>query len=206
MEIVPKDAFNLLNITDKKQLKKFYSKWSVAASKEILKYVKENSLSWFNQTIKNKSKEIPFFIRTKAPKTFIGNVWFVSRPANYVYAKGVDKFKVKYLPIPKDGRKLKAIFAYERWFKPNQYKPDITNINRSMINDIEGDVRFFVSKTSHDVTHTYKRPMLWYQNKATKKVGPVTLKTQAADELYNDPELRLIIYEAFTSTVESFNL
>ena len=153
-------------VADRKQLKQFYAQWSITASKLIQQYAKDNSLKWYNTKWRNKSKEIPFYIRTKAPNTFLGNIWFASSPVNYA------------------------------WFTPKKYKPDIYNINRSLIEPVDEPVRFFASKTSHNKTHKYKKPLLWYHSKNTNEIAPVTLRKQLADEIYHDPETSKLILEA----------
>ena len=93
--------------------------------------------------------------------------------------------------------------AYGRWFKPKTYTPPIANIDSS-ISTIDTDgKRFFASKTSHDKTHKYKKPMVWYQNNYGT-VGFVNLKEQLADKVAEDLESSGIIMEAFEMTLESF--
>ena len=202
-ESLPTDGLALLNIKDNKQLKKFYSKWSVNASKLIKKYAQEHSLNWFNTKWKNKSKEIPFYIRLKAPKSFIGNIWFASKPTNYAFGKGISKYKVVQRPFPQDF-KVKPVNAYGRWFTPKTYKPDIPDINKTIASNDEGSCRYFVSQTSHSKSHKYKKPLLWFQDRSTKKVGPVTLKEQLADKISNDNETYNLIMDAFNMTVQLF--
>ena len=45
-----------IGISNNKQLKKFYSKWSINASKLIQQYAKDHSIEWFNTKWRNKSK------------------------------------------------------------------------------------------------------------------------------------------------------
>lgn len=198
------DTFKLLNIKDNKQLKQFYTKWSINASKAIQQYVKDNSLQWYNTRWKNKSKDIFFYIRTKAPKSFIGNIWFTSKPINYAYAKSAEKFSATRKAIPKKF-KVKPVNYNSKWFTPKKYSPNITDIDASISNISEGPKRFFVSKTSHNKTHQYKKPMLWYQNTVTKEIGPVTLKEQLADKVAKDPSTYKIIMEAFEKTLTDFS-
>lgn len=201
--IIPDNALELLNINDNKKLKQFYAKWSVYASKLIQQYAKDHSIEWYNTRWKNKSKEIFFYIRTKAPKTFIGNIWFASKPTNYVYAKSAEKFSATRKAIPKKF-KVKPVNYNSRWFTPKKYSPNVTNVDTTISNINEGPKRFFVSKTSHNKTHKYKKPMLWYQNTDTKEIGPVTLKEQLSDKIANDPETYKLIMEAFEKTIADF--
>ena len=191
-------------VADRKQLKKFYAQWSITASKLIQKYAKDNSLKWYNIKWRNKSKEIPFYIRTKAPNTFLGNIWFASSPVNYAYDKDSPKLKTTYKAIPKKIRK-KPVNANGKWFIPKKYKPDIYNINRSLIEPVDEPVRFFASKTSHNKTHKYKKPLLWYHSKDTNEIAPVTLRKQLADEIYHDPETAKLILEAFETCISKFH-
>ena len=124
----PTDGLELLNIKDKKELKKFYARWSVNASKLIQQYAKDHSLNWFNTRWKNKSKDIPFYIRLKAPKSFLGNLLFASKPTNYAFGKGAGKLTATTKKFPKHF-KVKPINAYGRWFTPKKFKPDFDNIN-----------------------------------------------------------------------------
>lgn len=189
--------------SDKKKLQLFYRKWSVNASKLIRKYAMDHSLDWFNTKWRNKSKEIFFYISSKDPKGNNGNIWFMSKPTNYAYAKTVGKIKASRKAIPKKV-KVKPVHAYGRWFKPKTYTPQIDNIDAS-ISTIDTDgKRFFASKTSHDKTHKYKKPMVWYQRQ-DGKVGFVNLKEQLADKVAEDLETSGIIMEAFEMTMESFN-
>lgn len=198
-EIFPTDGLELLDIKNNRELKRFYSKWSVNASKLIQQYAKEQSLTWYNTAWRKKSKEIPFFIRTKAPRSFLGSVFFGSRPVNYVFGKSISKMKIAKVKFPKKF-KISPVKGTKGWFTPKSYKPDITDIS-SPITDTGGPARYFLSKTSHEKTRKYKRPLLWYQNLATKEVGPVTLTDQMADKLYGDPETFEIITKAFQMTV-----
>ena len=186
---------------DMKKLRKFYSQWSVNASKLIKQYAIDHSLSWFNTQWRNKSKEIPFYIRTKAPKSFIGNIWFASRPTNYIYAKSVGRMKETRKAIPKGKRK--PVNANGKWFMPKKYKPDVTVLNSTLTESVPEPARFFLSKTSHNKTHKYKKPMLWFQNKNTRDVGFVNLKDQLSDYIAQDPDTEKIIYDAFEQTIEN---
>lgn len=188
-----------LGIENNRQLAKFYRLWSINASKLIKQYAQDKSLDWFNTKWRNKSKEIPFFIRTKAPKSFKGSIWFSSRPVNYAYAKGAQKFATKKR-IPRK-TEVKPVFANGRWFTPKSYSPNINNIERSIIEDAPANTRFFASKTSHDKAHKYKRPQVWYQTKSGD-IGYVSLKEQLGDKIYLDDETYRIISDAFTSTLE----
>ena len=154
--------FNFLKNLDKKTARRFYSKWSTKASKAIKKYAQEASISWFNVQWRNKSKEIPFYIRMRAPKSFKGNVWFASSGVNYTYGKMSHiskKEKVKF----RKGFKVKAIYAYGRWFKRKDYNPDVKYIDKSIIeDDVKEGKRYWVSKTSHDKTHNYKKGLAFF--------------------------------------------
>lgn len=199
---IPNDSLAMLNIKSKKELKKFYSKWSISASKAIQQYAKDHSLEWFNTKWKNKSKIIPFYIRTKAPKSFTGNIWFASRPTNYAMGKGVERLKATRKAIQK-GTKVKPYKSNGKWYTPKKYKPDIKNLEYQLADiDNASSKRFFVSKTSHHGTHKYSKPMLWFQDRNTKKVGFVNLKEQLSDKLIKDDELYKIILNAFEETVE----
>ena len=191
-------------VADKKQLKQFYAQWSITASKLIQQYAKDNSLKWYNVKWRNKSKEIPFYIRTKAPSTFLGNIWFASSPVNYAYAKNAQKLKATYKAIPKKIH-TKPVNANGKWFTPKKYKPDIYNIDQSLIEPVDGPVRFFASKTSHNKTHNYKKPLLWYHSKSTNEIAPATLRKQLADEIYNDPETSKLIMNAFEICISKFH-
>ena len=191
-------------VADKKQLKQFYAQWSITASKLIQQYAKDNSLKWYNVKWRNKSKEIPFYIRTKAPSTFLGNIWFASSPVNYAYAKNAQKLKATYKAIPKKIH-TKPVNANGKWFTPKKYKPDIYNIDQSLIEPVDGPVRFFASKTSHNKTHNYKKPLLWYHSKSTNEIAPTTLRKQLADEIYNDPETSKLIMNAFEICISKFH-
>ena len=191
-----------IGISNNKQLKKFYTQWSVNASKLIQQYAKEQSIQWYNTAWRNKSKEIPFYIRMKAPKSFTGNIWMVSSPVNYAYAKDASKYKDKPKAFPK-GAHVKPVNTGGKWFTPKKYKPDIKDINISETDLAGQDVRFFASKTSHNKTHKYKKALVWYQNKMTKEVGPVTLDEQLADKIMDDSTTYTLIQEAFEQTVEN---
>lgn len=196
-ESFPLDSLSLLNIKDSKSLKKFYAKWSITASKLIQQYAKDHSKDWFNTAWNRKSKDIPFYIRLIAPKSFTGNVWFASRPTNYAFSKSAGKLSMKRKVLPR-GIHAKPVYAYERWFIPKSYKPDYNNINRALT-EIEEPSRTFISKGP------YKKPLLWFQNKRTKKVGPVTLKEQLADKIADDPETYNLILEAFQMTLDQYD-
>ena len=86
-------------------------------SEEISKYImymKEKNISVLPPNI-NKSKDIFFYIRTKAPKSFIGNIWFTSKPINYAYAKSAEKFSATRKAIPKKF-KVKPVNYNSKWF------------------------------------------------------------------------------------------
>lgn len=191
-----------IGISNNKQLKKFYAQWSVNASKLIQQYAKDNSIKWYNTAWRNKSKEIPFYIRMKAPKTFTGNIWMASRPVNYAYMLGVQKFKDKPKLFPKKLH-VKPVNVDGKWFTPKKYKADIKNINISDTTLDTSGMRFFASKTSHKKTHRYKRPLVWYQYKKTKTVEPLQLKDQLTDHLMKDPAIYKLIQEAFETTIEN---
>lgn len=190
-----------IGISNNKQLKKFYSQWSVNASKLIQQYAKEKSIQWYNTKWRNKSKEIPFYIRMKAPKSFMGNIWMASSPINYAYAKDASKYRDKPKAFPK-GAHVKPVNMGSKWFTPKRYKPDIKDINLSETDLAGHDVRFFASKTSHNKTHKYKKALVWYQDKTTKEVGPVTLNEQLSDRIYGDPETYNLIMKAFQMTLQ----
>lgn len=198
---LPNTSFEALEISNNTQLKKFYSLWSINASKLIQQYAKDNSLQWYNTKWRKKSKEIPFYIRTKAPKSFIGNIWMMSGSVNYAYAKDASKYPYKYKPFPKGAHRT-PINAGGKWFTPKKYKPDIKNINLSGANIEGSNSRIFASKTSHNKWHVYKRALVWYQDKTYNIVGPVTLETQLADEIIEDATTYRLITEAFEQTVE----
>lgn len=191
---------NTLGIENNKQLYKFYKQWSVNASKLIKKYATEHSIDWYNTAWRNKSKEIPFYIRTKAPKSFIGNVFFASNPPNYAVDKSVGNLDGTYRVFPV-GEKRKPALAGSKWFMPKTYKEDVKDIDQSIINSIGVPARFFVSQTSHNKTHKYKKPMLWYQSKSDRSVAPVTLKEQMSDYVAYDTIAKGLIEEAFELTV-----
>lgn len=189
----------LIGISDNKQLRKFYSQWSVNASKLIKKYAAAHSLEWYNTKWRQKSTEIPFYIRTKAPRSFLGNIWFASRPTNYAFAKGVPKYKTTRKAIPKNMH-VKPVKAYGRWFKPKKYCPDIESINASLTEQIENSSRMFATKTTHNGTRKYKRPLVWFQNHK-KDIGLVNLKEQLSDHIAEDPDTYQLILQAFAQTV-----
>lgn len=192
----------IIPFTDKKKLMSFYSKWSINASKLIQQYAKDHSLDWYNTKWKNKSKEIFFFIRTKAPKGSQGNIWFMGKPVNYAYGKSVGKLSASRKRIPKKMH-ISPIHAYGRWFKPKTYSPSVTGIDSSISNIDTGTKRFFVSKTSHNRTHKYKKPMVWYQT-ADGTNGFLNLKEQLSDKIANDPETYALIMQAFDVTLSEF--
>ena len=198
-------SLSVIGISDNKQLKKFYSKWSINASKLIQQYAKDHSIEWFNTKWRNKSKEIPFFIRTKAPKGSIGNIWFASKPTNYAYGKGIPKLKVSKKAFSKKTKRKPVRDSNGKWFTPKKYKPDIYNINKLLADIPDVPSRFFVSQTSHNKSHKYKKPMLWYQTKIGKEVGPVLLKEQLSDKIAEDPEMYNLIQQAFEQTLNEFN-
>lgn len=187
--------YQLLMIENNKQLKKFYSIWSVTASKLIKKYAQDNSIQWYNTKWRQKSKDIPFYIRTKAPKSFKGNIWFASRPVNYAFKNGVGKFKPRK-KLPRKAKNIKPVFAYGRWFKPKSYSPDIT-INNNLTN-VPSGARVFASKSTSKTK--FKRPLLWYVK--DNKVKPVTLNEQMSDILIRDDAIYGLINEAFNTTVK----
>ena len=195
-------SLETIGISNNKQLKKFYSQWSVNASKLIQQYAKEKSIQWYNTKWRNKSKEIPFYIRMKAPKSFTGNVWMASSPINYAYAKDASKYRDKPKAFPKKAH-VKPVNAGGKLFTPKRYKPDIKDINLSETDLAGRDVRFFASKTSHSKTHKYKKALVWYQDKTTKDVGPVTLEDQLPDKIMDDATTYTLIQEAFEQTVEN---
>ena len=190
-----------LGIENAKQLKRFYTQWSINTSKIIKSYVENESSKLYNVRWRNKSKEIPFYIRLKAPRSFIGSVWFASRPVNATYLKGKN-YKPKKVAIPKSIKRV-PVKGSQGWFVPKKYKPDVRDI---LFNELDPDIpvntsRFFLSKTSHNKTHKYKKPLLWYQNKNDKKVAPAMLAEQLGDLLYYDPKLYDMIRQGFDQTV-----
>lgn len=202
-------SLNVIGISNDKQLKKFYSKWSINASKLIQQYAKDHSIEWFNTKWRNKSKDIPFYIRTKAPKGFLGNVWFASAPTNYASAKSAPKFKVTRKAFSKKTKIKPVRDSNGKWFTPKKYKPDIYNIDASLLDEYGKDAlrngaRFFVSKTSHNGTHKYKRPMLWYQISKYGKPDFATLDKRLSDYIADDPETYDLIQKAFEQTVSEF--
>ena len=190
-----------LGIENAKQLKRFYTQWSINSSKIIKSYVENESSKLYNVRWRNKSKEIPFYIRLKAPRSFIGSVWFASRPVNAAYLKGKN-YKPKKVAIPKSIKRV-PVKGSQGWFVPKKYKPDVRDI---LFNELDPEIpvntsRFFLSKTSHNKTHKYKKPLLWYQNKNDKNVAPAMLAEQLGDLLYYDPKLYDMIREGFDQTV-----
>ena len=190
-----------LGIENAKQLKRFYTQWSINSSKIIKSYVENESSKLYNVRWRNKSKEIPFYIRLKAPRSFIGSVWFASRPVNATYLKGKN-YKPQRKLLPKSIKRV-PVKGSQGWFVPKKYKPDVRDI---LFNELDPDIpvntsRFFLSKTSHNKTHKYKKPLLWYQNKNDKKVAPAMLAEQLGDLLYYDPKLYDMIRQGFDQTV-----
>lgn len=193
-------SLQALDITSGKQLKKFYKLWSSTLSSKIKKYAQEHSLSWYNTKWRAKSKEIPFYIKPNT-RSATGGIWIASSPVNYVFGKGIQKFSDKYKKFPKRLR-VKPVHANGRWFTPKRFKPDVHGLDTSLA-ETRGLDRFFVSKTSHNKSHKYKRAMLWGQEKSTKAIFPVFLKEQLSDYIINDPELNKLIEEAFNETIEN---
>ena len=190
-----------LGIDNAKQLKRFYTQWSINSSKIIKSYVESESSKLYNVRWRNKSKEIPFYIRLKAPRSFIGSVWFASRPVNATYLKGKN-YKPQRKLLPKSIKRV-PVKGSQGWFVPKKYKPDVRDI---LFNELDPEIpvntsRFFLSKTSHNKTHKYKKPLLWYQNKNDKKVAPAMLAEQLGDLLYYDPKLYDMIRQGFDQTV-----
>ena len=190
-----------LGIENAKQLKRFYTQWSINSSKIIKSYVENESSKLYNVRWRNKSKEIPFYIRLKAPRSFIGSVWFASRPVNATYLKGKN-YKPQRKLLPKSIKRV-PVKGSQGWFVPKRYKPDVRDI---LFNELDPDIpvntsRFFLNKTSHNKTHKYKKPLVWYQNKESGKVAPAMLKEQLGDLLYHDPKLYDMIREGFDQTV-----
>ena len=190
-----------LGIENAKQLKRFYTQWSINSSKIIKSYVENESSKLYNVRWRNKSKEIPFYIRLKAPRSFIGSVWFASRPVNAAYLKGKN-YKPQRKLLPKSIKRV-PVKGSQGWFVPKKYKPDVRDI---LFNELDPEIpvntsRFFLSKTSHNKTHKYKKPLLWYQNKTDKNVAPAMLAEQLGDLLYYDPKLYDMIREGFDQTV-----
>ena len=190
-----------LGIENAKQLKRFYTQWSINSSKIIKSYVENESSKLYNVRWRNKSKEIPFYIRLKAPRSFIGSVWFASRPVNATYLKGKN-YKPKKVVIPKSIKRV-PVKGSQGWFVPKKYKPDVRDI---LFNELDPDIpvntsRFFLSKTSHNKTHKYKKPLLWYQNNNDKKVAPAMSSEQLGDLLYYDPKLYDMIRQGFDQTI-----
>ena len=190
-----------LGIENAKQLKRFYTQWSINSSKIIKSYVENESSKLYNVRWRNKSKEIPFYIRLKAPRSFIGSVWFASRPVNATYLKGKN-YKPQRKLLPKSIKRV-PVKGSQGWFVPKKYKPDVRDI---LFNELDPEIpvntsRFFLSKTSHNKTHKYKKPLLWYQNKNDKNVAPAMLAEQLGDLLYYDPKLYDMIRQGFDQTV-----
>lgn len=194
------DSLKTLEITDRKQLKKFYKLWSTSLSSKIKKYAQDHSLSWYNTRWKNKSKELPFYIKPKSMMTK-GEVWFASSPVNYAYGKGIPKLSDRYKKFPKS-IKPKPYRAGGKWFTPVRFKSDIKDIDTSMTN-VSGFDRFFTSRTSHHKTRKYKRPMLWGQDISTGHILPILLKEQMSDYIINDPKIDALIMESFNEVVQS---
>ena len=191
-----------LGIENAKQLKRFYTQWSINSSKIIKSYVENESSKLYNVRWRNKSKEIPFYIRLKAPRSFIGSVWFASRPVNAAYLKGKN-YKPQRKLLPKSIKRV-PVKGSQGWFVPKRYKPDVRDI---LFNELDPEIpvntsRFFLSKTSHNKTHKYKKPLVWYQNKTDKNVAPAMLAEQLGDLLYYDPKLYDMIREGFDQTVD----
>ena len=193
-------ALESIGIENKKQLKKFYKLWSNTLTAKVKKYAQEHSLQWFNVKWRSKSKEIPFYVNP-VTKSAIGGIWIASRPVNYAFGKGIGKLNDKYKRFPKR-KKVKAVNTSGRWFTPKRFKPDVHGIDTTLA-ETRGLHRFFVSRTSHNKTHKYKRPMLWGQERSTKAVFPVFLKEQMADYVVNDPAINALILESFHEVVEN---
>lgn len=193
-------ALESIGIENKKQLKKFYKLWSNTLTAKVKKYAQDHSLQWFNVKWRSKSKEIPFYVNP-VTKSAIGGIWIASRPVNYAFGKGIGKLNDKYKRFPKR-KKVKAVNTSGRWFTPKRFKPDVHGIDTTLA-ETRGLHRFFVSRTSHNKTHKYKRPMLWGQERSTKAVFPVFLKEQMADYVVNDPAINALILESFNEVVEN---
>ena len=193
-------ALESIGIENKKQLKKFYKLWSNTLTAKVKKYAQDHSLQWFNVKWRSKLKEIPFYIKP-VTKSAIGGIWLASRPVNYAFGKGIGKLNDKYKRFPKR-KKVKAVNTSGRWFTPKRFKPDVHGIDTTLA-ETRGLHRFFVSRTSHNKTHKYKRPMLWGQERSTKAVFPVFLKEQMADYVVNDPAINALILESFNEVVEN---
>ena len=194
------ESLESIGINNKKQLKKFYKLWSSTLTAKVKKYAQDHSIQWFNTKWRAKSKELPFYIQP-VTKSAIGGVWIASKPVNYAFGKGIPKLNDKYKRFPKR-MKVKAVNTSGRWFTPKKFKPDVKGIDPN-IAETRGLHRFFVSRTSHNKTHKYKKPMLWGQERSTKAVFPVFLKEQMADYVVNDPVINALILEAFNEVVES---
>ena len=194
------ESLEALEITNKKQLKKFYKLWSSTLTAKVKKYAQDHSIQWFNTKWRAKSKEIPFYIQP-VTKSAIGGIWIASKPVNYAFGKGIPKLSDKYRRFPKRS-KVKAVNSSGRWFTPKRFKPDVKGIDPNLA-ETRGLHRFFVSRTSHNKTHKYKRPMLWGQERSTKAVFPVFLKEQMADYVVNDPIINKLVLEAFNEVVEN---
>lgn len=194
------ESLESIGINNKKQLKKFYKLWSSTLTAKVKKYAQDHSIQWYNVKWRAKSKELPFYIQP-VTKSAIGGVWIASKPVNYAFGKGIPKLNDKYKRFPKR-MKVKAVRANGRWFTPKRFKPDVKGIDTNLA-ETRGFDRFFVSKTSHNKSHKYKKPMLWGQERSTKAVFPVFLKEQMADHVVNDPAINALILEAFNEVVES---
>ena len=194
------ESLESIGINNKKQLKKFYKLWSSTLTAKVKKYAQDHSIQWYNTKWRAKSKELPFYIQP-VTKSAIGGIWIASKPVNYAFGKGIPKLNDKYKRFPKR-MKVKAVHSSGRWFTPKRFKPDVKGIDPNLA-ETRGLHRFFVSKTSHNKTHKYKRPMLWGQERSTKAVFPVFLKEQMADYIVNDPAINALIIEAFNEVVES---
>lgn len=194
------ESLESIGINNKKQLKKFYKLWSTLLSSKVKKYAQDHSIQWFNTKWRAKSKELPFYIQP-VTKSAIGGIWIASKPVNYAFGKCIGKLSDKYKRFPKR-MKVKAVNTSGRWFTPKRFKPDVKGIDTNLA-ETRGLHRFFVSKTSHNKTHKYKKPMLWGQERSTKAVFPVFLKEQMADYVVNDPAINTLILEAFNEVVES---
>lgn len=194
------ESLESIGIENKKQLKKFYKLWSSTLTAKVKKYAQDHSIQWYNVKWRAKSKELPFCIQP-VTKSEIGGIWIASKPVNYAFGKNVGRLSDKYKRFPRR-MKVKAVRANGRWFTPKRFKPDVKGIDPNLA-ETRGLHRFFVSKTSHNKSHKYKRAMLWGQERSTKAVFPVFLKEQMADYVVNDPAINALILEAFNEVVES---
>lgn len=197
------NIISVLGITNRRILKRFYKQWSMNASKLLSKYTSEHSSSWFNTKWRKNSRDIKFYIRNR-PKSNMGNVWFTSQPTNYAYHKSVKRFKLTSKIIPKS-TKIKHIYAYNKWFTPHKYRPDINNINKSLISDIYNNGRFFVSNTSKNKSRKYKRPLLWFASNKDNTVRQVNLKEQLSDIIADNQETYNLLYDAFNMTLQQLS-